>query len=81
MLKEFFLDNGDVSYWRMEVVYSFVSEMSSSALNIVMNTSPENGSCSIDPHNGTTSTPFTISCPDWSDDDGIKDYSLYSTID
>ncbi|CAF4346396.1 unnamed protein product, partial [Adineta steineri] len=50
----------------------------SSALNFVINQPPQNGSCSIDPLNGTTSTLFTISCPNWLDEDGIQDYSLYS---
>ena len=43
-----------------------------------MNQPPSNGSCSINPNNGTTSTMFTISCPNWYDDDGIQDYSVYS---
>ncbi|CAF1688849.1 unnamed protein product [Adineta ricciae] len=29
------------------------------------------------PFNGTTNTLFTISCPNWFDENGIKDYSLY----
>ena len=32
----------------------------------------------ISPSNGTTTTLFQISCPNWFDEDGIKDYSLYS---
>ena len=64
--------------WRFEVVFSFVSETSSSALNFVINQPPTNGSCSISPLQGTTSTLFTVSCPDWVDDDGIKDYTLSS---
>ena len=68
--------------WRFEVVFSFVSETSSSALNFVINQPPTNGSCSISPLQGTTSTLFTVSCPDWVDDDGIKDYTLSSfTVD
>jgi hypothetical protein len=45
-------------------------------LNFIINQPPENGSCSINPLNGTTSTLFTISCPNWQDQDGIKDYSF-----
>ena len=67
-----------IEYWRFEVTYSFAAESSSSALNFQINQSPENGSCSINPYNGTTSTLFTISCSDWADQDGIKDYSIYS---
>ena len=63
-------------YWRFEVVYSFITEISSSALNFVINRPPSNGSCSISPLQGTTSTPFTVSCTGWFDDNGIKDYAL-----
>ena len=73
-----FLENPLVRYWRFEVVFSFVSETSSSALNFVVNQSPSNGSCSISPLQGTTSTLFTVACPGWFDEDGIKDYTLSS---
>jgi hypothetical protein len=74
---QLFLSNSQLNLWRFEVVYSFISETSVSALNFVINQPPFNGSCFIGPHNGTTSTLFTISCPDWFDADGIKDYSFY----
>jgi hypothetical protein len=47
-------------------------------LSFVINQPPTNGSCSITPLNGTTSTSFTIICSHWQDPDGIKDYSIYS---
>ncbi len=72
-----FLNNRDIIYWRFEVVYTFPNESSLSALNFVINQRPENGSCSIDPPNGTTTTLFTINCTDWIDEDHIKDYSFY----
>jgi hypothetical protein len=72
-----FLDNPLVVYWRFGVVYTFVSGTSSSAISFVMNQPPQNGSCSISPLNGTTSTLFTIVCSNWSDKNGIKDYSFY----
>jgi hypothetical protein len=75
---QLFLSNPQVDLWRFEVVYSFISETSSSALNFVINQPPCNGSCSITPLNGTTTDPFSISCPNWVDQDGIQDYSLYS---
>ncbi|CAF4318796.1 unnamed protein product, partial [Adineta steineri] len=49
-----------------------------SALNFIINQPPYNGSCSINPMNGTTTTLFTITCPNWYDEDGVKDYSLYA---
>lgn len=60
------------------MVYSFPSEISSSALNFVINQPPTNGSCSISPSNGTTTTLFRVSCLDWFDQDEIKDYSLFT---
>ena len=74
---QLFLDNPQINFWRFEVVYTFPSETSTSALNFVINQPPANGSCTIDPQNGTTTTLFTISCPDWFDTDGVKDYFLY----
>jgi hypothetical protein len=80
-INQLFLANPQIIYWRFEVVYSFASEISSSALNFVINQPPQNGSCSITPSNGTTTTLFTISCPNWFDTDGIKDYSLFGMKD
>ncbi len=72
-----FMDNRNIQYWRFEAFYSFISQNSSSALNFQINQPPENGSCSIDPLNGTTSTLFTINCSEWFDIDGIQEYSVY----
>lgn len=72
-----FVENPAVQYWRFEVIYRFASAITSSALNFVMNRPPSSGSCSISPSNGTTSTLFTITCSAWSDENGIKDYSIY----
>ena len=77
---QLFLENPHVRYWRFEVVFTFTTEMSSSALNFVVNQPPSNGSCSIFPLQGTTSTLFTVSCPGWFDEDGIKDYALTGYI-
>jgi hypothetical protein len=74
---QLFLSNSQITLWKFEVVYNFSSETSSSALNFIMNQPPANGSCSINPSNGTTDTIFTVLCPNWFDEDGIKDYSLY----
>jgi hypothetical protein len=74
---QLFLSNPPIHLWRFEVVYTFAITKSTSALNFIINQPPYNGSCSISPQNGTTSTLFTISCLDWFDEDGIKDYSFY----
>lgn len=73
--------NESIEYWRFEVVYSFTSENSSSALNFRINQPPKNGSCVIDLVNGTSSTLFTINCSNWADEDGLKDYSVYGLFD
>lgn len=72
-----FTDNPSIIYWCFEVVYTFMSERSSSALNFEINQRPQSGYCSITPSNGTTSTMFSILCQDWKDKDGIKDFSFY----
>ena len=74
---QLFLSNPQINLWRFQVVYSFLTATSASALNFIINQPPKNGSCSISPLNGTTSTVFTISCVKWIDEDGIKDYSIY----
>ncbi|CAF3624741.1 unnamed protein product [Adineta steineri] len=75
---ELFLNNLQISLWRFEVVYTFQSAISTSALNFIINQPPSNGSCSINPLGGTITTLFTIECPNWYDVDGIQDYSLYA---
>ena len=72
-----FINHPHVTYWRFQVIYSFPSGSSSSALNFIINQPPQNGFCSITPTIGTTSTLFTISCFNWTDKDGIKDYLFY----
>jgi hypothetical protein len=75
-----FLENHPIMYWRFEVVYTFPDEKSSSALNFIINQPPRNGSCSINPSTGKTTTVFTINCTEWLDEDNIKDYSFYSKM-
>jgi len=77
-MNQLFLQYPSIQVWRFEVVYSFLTEISTSALNFIINQPPQNGSCSISPsNNGTTSTLFTILCSNWYDEDEIKDYSVY----
>jgi hypothetical protein len=75
-----FVNNPEISLWRFEVVYQFLSHTSTSALNFIINPSPDNGSCSMNPLNGTTTTKYKLSCSDWFDADEIKDYSLYGML-
>lgn len=74
---QLFRQNPQYTLWKFEVIYTFPAATSSSALNFLVNRPPSNGSCSITPSQGTMNTLFIISCPDWFDEDHIKDYSLY----
>ena len=75
---ELFLNNPQIDLWQFKVVYRFSSESGSSAMNFATNKAPSNGSCVMDPALGVTTTVFTVSCLNWFDENGIKDYSLYS---
>lgn len=74
---QLFTDNPGVFFWRFEVVYTLMSDSSSSALNFEINQGPKPGLCSIHPSNGSTRTIFKISCSDWFDSDGINEFSFY----
>jgi hypothetical protein len=75
--KELFLNNPSINYWKFEVIYLFSIGISSSSIYFKKNSPPENGTCSINPRNGTTTTLFYISCSNWFDENQIKDYSVY----
>ena len=63
-----------------QLIYSFNQQTSLSALQLLVNNPPQNGSCEIYPKIGTTNTLFTIYCSNWEDQDNIKDYSFYSIL-
>ena len=67
-----------IDFWRFEVIYTSTSTKSLGAVHFQLTRLAENGSCSVQPANGTTSTVFTIVCTQWQDDDGIQDYTVYS---
>jgi hypothetical protein len=75
--KEFFTENSRIKYWKFEVIYSFPTDTTTSALHFIINDPPQNGSCSIHPPIGIESTLFNIFCTNWFDEDDISDYSLY----
>jgi hypothetical protein len=79
-INELFLTNKEIIYWRFEVVYTFPSETSTSALDFIINQPPRNGSCDINPQSGTTTTLFRVKCLHWYDNDDIRDYSLYGLL-
>ena len=65
-------------HWKFEVIYQFERMNSSSALNFEINPPPSNGSCEINPRNGTTNTLFNITCSHWKIKENIKEYSLFT---
>jgi len=71
------MKNSQIKYWKFEVLYQFSTGISASSLHFIRNQGPIDGFCQITPFNGTMNTLFNISCLNWSDQDGIKDYSLY----
>ena len=77
ILKDFFIENEQIIYWRLEVIYSFALKTSIRTFDIEVNAAPTSGICSIDPLNGSITTLFTIICSNWFDQDGIKDYIIY----
>ncbi len=54
--------------------------ISKNTFDIELNQPPINGSCSIDPWNGTMISSFIINCSNWFDQDEIKDYLFYGFI-
>lgn len=79
---DFFANHSEIIYWQVDVFYSFQDQIRiNNTIHIKINKAPENGSCSIHPLNGTIDTLFTISCSNWIDSDGIKDYSFYGVIE
>ncbi|CAF1285557.1 unnamed protein product [Rotaria sordida] len=76
--KGLFINYPNVKYWRFEVIYSMNSIHSIGAIDFMIDSPPENGTCSINPLNGMTSTVSTIICSNWSDTNDIIGYSFYT---
>jgi len=79
-MNDLFTNNPNRTHWKFEVIYSFEKQTSLSALYFVVNEFPTNGSCEINPLNGTIETLFTVSCLNWFDQHFIKDYSLFCIL-
>jgi hypothetical protein len=78
MTEDLLLVYSTIKYWRFEVIYTVGLMKSVGLVDFMINAPPSNGSCSISPLTGTTTTLFTITCSNWFDEDGIKDYLFYS---
>lgn len=77
VLKDLLIYDPKITHWRFEVHYQWNSGITISRLNVQLNSSPQNGSCSISPLRGTLITQFTIDCVNWTDANGIADFSFY----
>jgi hypothetical protein len=70
------------SFWKIQLSsYSngYIQPGNSSIVFFV-NYPPKNGTCNVNPINGTTSVDFTIVCQNWIDPDGVSKYVYYGTL-
>ena len=73
----------DYSFWKIELVITLNQIITgSSSLIFKLNDLPQEGSCIINPKNGTAFlTYFSIFCQNWYDTDGIiQKYEYYGTF-
>ena len=69
--------------WKMELsvtvlTYTYQNLTGDSSILFYVNFPPLNGTCDIEPKNGTTNDIFNIECDNWSDGEGnIASYSYY----
>lgn len=77
--KDLFQDFSSQKIWKIELnVFFPIQNISGSAsIFFMVNFPPKDGSCGINPKNGSTSTLFTISCLNWIDSDGNVDSFAY----
>lgn len=78
-----FLSYPAVQFWKFQALYIVTTSSGvatgSGAIRFAINSPPQNGTCTVSPTNGTSMTPFQLTCFDWSDSDGIASYSFYGT--
>ena len=74
--------------WKVQLTGSFISFSnqslkSDSSLLFYVNYSPTNGTCNVDPKNGTTKDLFTLTCLNWLDSGGgfLARYFFYGKFD
>ncbi|CAF3925958.1 unnamed protein product [Rotaria sordida] len=63
---------------KLQIKIILLLQMRTSSVSFKINQCLSNGSCSINPYNGTTITLLSISRLNWFDKDGIKDYSFWA---
>ena len=77
--EELFEDFPFQTIWKVELNVNVPRKNTSGSTSIkfLVNFPPRNGSCDINPKNGTTNTLFSISCRNWIDTDGYSDSFAY----
>ena len=67
--------------YRVQVTITNAKGVSGSAfLRVQLNLPPHGGSCFVDPKTGDAmSTPFTMTCTNWVDSDGVKQTQFFGT--
>jgi hypothetical protein len=83
-ISQLFSSSPSVQYWKFEASYTVTTSNSVAtgvgAVRFSINSPPANGTCTINQNNGTTITPFQITCSNWMDSDGVKDYTFYGML-
>ena len=76
-----FQSNPSIIHWKFQATYIVTNSKGvtsgTGAIRFQINSPPINGTCTIDRTTGTTATLFQLSCTNWYDVDGIKDYTFY----
>lgn len=76
-----FQSNPSITHWKFQATYIVTNSKGvtagTGAIRFQINSPPANGTCTIDRTTGTTATLFQLSCINWYDTDGIKDYTFY----
>ena len=77
--EELFQNYSSQTIWKVELSLFVGNKNRSGSASILflVNFPPKNGSCDINPKNGSTETIFSISCWNWLDKDGSMDSFSY----
>ena len=80
--EDLFKENVFQEIWKIElnVFVSSTNKSGSASIIFYVNFPPQQGSCDINPKNGTTNTLFSISCINWFDSNGILTSFYYYGI-
>ena len=84
--KDLFIDYSNRIYWKVQMTSTLITYSRSnltgfSSVLFYVNFSPLNGTCDINPKNGSTNDLFNIDCNHWADSDGnVVSFSYFGNI-